>query len=720
LARTCNPKSPDLGFFCETLADIHKYVNIIKSMNCFFSFSMRAGLFAGLPSKIVVAPCLLGLGLVTSAGVSDSHGVDLSTLDRSVSAPDNFYQFANGGWLAKAKIPNDEPAEGAFHELSERSEATVLGILDHLASDHTLKPGTIERKIADFYRTALDDERADRLGAAPILGLLKECDEVSDPGSAILVSAKLSNLGVSSFFSDGIEADPTSSNRKMYMLAQGGIGLPDRDYYLNDDPTSKFLRQMYQAHISRTLELLGQEKKAAQTAAEHIFALETRLAKASRTSVQMRDVRSLVHRQSVASLAASSKVIPWKAYFAAVDLPSLAEVNNATPEFFKGLESALLETPPSDLKLYLRWRVMSVFSSALGKSFRDEDFRFSSAFTGQKEQSPKWRRALQATEVLGFAVGKLYVAKVFPATAKAKAKSLILALKESFRHRLATNPWMSASTKAEALRKLDKVMIKVGYPDRWESYEGLEVGTDSLADNLIRAAKFAHAKSVREFGKPVDRTKWQMTPQTVNAYYNPQNNEIVFPAAILQPPFFDPAADDASNFGGIGSVIGHEMSHGFDDQGRTFDANGNLRDWWTAEDATKFKALTDRLAAQYSQYTAVGNVKVNGQLTTGENVADLGGIHVAYDALEARPAGKKVAPIGGFTPEQRFFIAFAQIWRFKTTPQFAELLAKIDAHSPNPVRVSGTLVNVPEFVKAFGVPSGKGDAVPGSGTLRIW
>jgi putative endopeptidase len=633
---------------------------------------------------------------------------------------DDFYRFANGLWLDKATIPEDQPSQGAFSEVNTLSENTVHRILDRLAADGTLKPGTDERKVADFYRVALDDPLADRVGIKPIELLLKECDGVTDAASTILTAGRLSNVGVSAFFGSGIEGDAQDSRRKMFTITQGGLGLPDRDYYLNDDPTFKFLRQLYLGHVARSLTLIGYSAAESEDAANRIVAIETRLARASRTQVAMRDVKALVNKTSVARLEDSSTVIPWKEYFRVIDMDKLVEVNVATPEFFKGLEALLTEIPVSDLKLYLKWHTLSAFSEALGKRFRDEDFKFSSVLTGQKSPVPAWKRALHECDVLGFAIGKIYVRETFPAASKAKAKRLILALRGAFRKRLVDNAWMSSKTKTEALRKLDRITIKVGYPDKWESYRDLEVGTDSLASNFIRAAKYAHSKSVREFFKPTDRSQWGMTPQTVNAYYNPQNNEIVFPAAILQPPFFDPKADDASNFGAIGMVMGHEMTHGFDDQGRTFDALGNLRDWWTSEDAAKFKALTDRIAEQYSRYTAVGDTEVNGQLTIGENVADLGGIHIAYDALEAQLKGKPRSPVGGFTPEQRFFIAFAQIWRFKTTKQFAELLAKIDVHSPNPVRVSGTLFNVPEFVGAFGKATKPSSAAPGAGSLRIW
>ena len=682
---------------------------------------------SGVKPKIVLS--LLGLsglalpspGRAQTPPAGEKHGVDADLLDRTVKPDVNFYEFANGGWLKQTTIPADKPAIDGFTEVALRNEAILKGIVEKLAADPALPTDSEAKKISDFYRVGMDEALAERLGVAPLTPIFDKIEGVTDRESLLREIASLHRMGVGAGFEMAVEADFKDSRRKILILAQGGLALPDRDYYLKDDPQSKMLRERYVAYASKTLELAGEKPEDAAKDAADILALETRLAKASRTRVQMRDVNGLYHLMDLKALQALAPGLDWAAYFKETGLENPGQINVATPEFFQALDKTTAEIPLAQWKTYLRWQTLAAYTPYLSKPFADERFRFVAMLTGQKEQPPRWRRVLGTTEgVLGDAVGKLYVAQAFPPEAKQKALALVLNLKSALRGRIQKLDWMGAQTKAEAFRKLDTMIIKIGYPDKWKDYSGLKVGADSYVQNMIQASEFAFDRELKKAGKPVDRTDWGMTPQTVNAYYNPLNNEIVFPAGILQPPFFDAKADDASNYGAIGAVIGHEMTHGFDDQGRQFDSKGNLRDWWTAEDAKRFAERSAALVKQYGGYKAIDAVKVNGELTQGENIADLGGITVAFQAWKKTPQAKKREKIDGFTPEQRFFLAFGQIWRFKSSPEYTKLLANLDTHSPSPWRVRGTLVNVPDFIKAFGSGDPASDARPGSGAVRIW
>ena len=490
--------------------------------------------------------------------------------------------------------------------------------------------------------------------------------------------------------------------------------------------------------VSKLMTLAGDTPEEASATATDVLALETRLAHGSLTRVQLRDPDALYHKMTLKELKAQTPNLDWDRYFVEIGLPNPGEMNNGMPEFIKTLDATVSGSSLVSWKRYLRWHTVSTLSPYLSRSFGEESFRFSSLFTGQKEMTPRWRQVLRVTDgVLGEALGQLFVAEAFPPEAKRRAFALVQNLKGALRERIRNLDWMGETTKKQALSKLDAIKIKVGYPDHWLDYGRLKVEEDSYVQNVLRSNRFDFERMITRFGKPVDRTEWAMTPPTVNAYYNPLYNEIVFPAGILQPPFFDPRADDASNYGGIGMVIGHEMTHGFDDQGRKFDAAGNLRDWWTAEDAKRFTERGQALVKQYSAYQAVAGTDpkgadaayVNGELTQGENISDLGGLTVAYQAWRQTPQGRQKSnppanmPAGEgetFTPQQRFFLAFAQIWRGKMSPQMARLLVGLDSHSPNRWRVLGTLVNMPAFVEAFG-PGVEGTvARPGSGNVKIW
>ena len=664
---------------------------------------------------------LLTLPTVTPVFADEKHGVDLSTLDRKVKPADDFYEYANGGWLARTKLPADRPSAGAFEEIQERNNAILHAILEKSAKDTSAAPGSTARKVGDFYRTGLDEKKADLLGAKPLQPLLDQINAISDSASLLAEMARLHRDGVDVGFGFGVGQDDRDSAQQIAQVAQAGLGLPDRDYYLNDDPKTKDLRAQYAAHVTKMLALLDETPDAAKADTDSIMALETRLAKASLARVQMRDPVAMYHKMTVAALQTSAPQADWNLYFTTLGAPNPGPINVSTPDFMKEFAKSLNDVPLPQWKAYLRWHLLSSASPYLSKPFTDENFRFGSALAGMTKQSPRWRRVMGVTEgALGEALGQLYVDKAFPPAAKQRALDMVLNLKSALRDRITTLDWMGDATKTQALRKIDAIQIKIGYPDKWRDYSALVVGTDSYVQNVFRANEFGFQRELDKIGKPVDRTEWGMTPPTVNAYYNPNMNEIVFPAGILQPPFFDPKADDASNYGAIGAVIGHEMTHGFDDQGRQYDADGNLKDWWTPEDAKRFTERSKALVKQYGAYVAIDDVKVNGELTQGENIADLGGLKIAYIALEKSLEGKPRTKIGGFTPEQRFFLAFAQAWRSKQTPKMERLLATLDAHSPNRWRVIGTLTNMPAFIQAFGASSPGAPARLGSGSVDIW
>lgn len=678
------------------------------------------------------------------------HGVDLKTLDRAVKPDVDFYRFANGGWIDRTPLPADRPSIGAFEEVSVRNEAVLHTILERAAkqsqqgaSNRESKSNAgvsreILNKVGLFYRVGMDESLADRVGVEPLRPILREIDGVKDSGGLVQELARLHRVGISAGFEAGVAPDPKNSRQMIWQFGQGGLGLPERDYYLNADPRSTAIRKHYADYIVKSLTLLGESTEVATTAATDIVALETRLAKSSLAPVQMRDPNALYHRTTLAELKALTPGTAWDRYFTEADLPNPGDMNVGVPDFLKAFDTALAEVPLAQWKSYLRWHTISSLAPFLSRPFVEESFRFGTLFSGQKEQSPRWRRVLRVTDgALGEALGQLFVAEAFPVAAKRRALALVLNLKGALRERIQKLDWMGDETKSQALHKLDTLQIKVGYPDKWLDYGPLKVESDSFVQNVLRANEFDFHRAIAKVGKPVDRAEWGMTPPTVNAYYNPMFNEIVFPAGILQPPFFDPKADDASNYGAIGMVIGHEMTHGFDDQGRQFDADGNLKDWWTAEDAQRFAERGQALVKQYGAYKAVELAKtdakpetksetvlVNGQLTLGENISDLGGLTVAYEAWKQTPQGRQKATKAldkdSFAPRQRFFLAFAQIWRSKMSPEMARMLASLDAHSPNRWRVLGTLVNMPSFVEAFGPGDTGSVAQPGSGSVKIW
>ena len=688
---------------------------------------LRLAAFVGLNLPLVALPASAWAQTTFN---QPGHGVSIPSIDHSVKPADDFYQFANGGWLTQTPLPADKPAFGAFNEVDERNQAIVREIVEAASSDKAASAKTSRGKVGMFYRVGMDEARAERLGIKPLAPTLARINAIQDKKGLIAEIARLHREGVSAAFGVGVGQDAKDSTQVIAEVGQGGTGLPTRDYYVNQDEKSKAIRAQYVAHIARVFVLSGEKPDVAKLHAEGVLAFETRLAKASLAPVQLRDPSATYHKMSVAGLQSLAPQADWSLYLRTLGKPNPGDINVGMPDFMREVGKMVADTPLDQWKTYLRWFVLVNYSNTLNKAFVDENFAFASAITGQKVQTPRWKRILGATDgVLGDAIGQLYVERTFSPEAKARALALVKNLQAALREQIQGLDWMEPATKTQALRKLDAMRIKIGYPDKWRDYSALTVADDSYAQNLMRASDFTFNRELAKIGKPVERTEWGLTPPTVNAYYNPQLNEIVFPAGILQPPFFDAKADDASNYGGIGMVIGHEMTHGFDDQGRQFDADGNLKDWWTAKDAARFKERSGALVTQYSAYTAVADptspVKVNGELTQGENIADLGGLKIAYLAFQKTAEGKAGASanpplIEGYTPDQRFFLAYGQIWRWKIAPQMARLLAGADVHSPNQWRVYGPLVNFPPFVAAFGKPADATVVKPGSGTVSIW
>ncbi len=638
-----------------------------------------------------------------SAAPPATHGLDPADLDTTVAPCRDFYRYADGGWIAHAKMPAAYSRYGGFEELSDRNIDQVHRLLE----DVVRKAGGSTRGnpglLATFYGTAMDSARAEREGRRPIDPLLARIGALESKAGLAAEAARLHADGVAALFSLAGMADPGNSSRVIATAGQGGLSLPDRDYYFRSDSASQHVRTEFVAHVARTFGLLGEPGETAAVQAQAVMGIETALARASMTRVQQRDPRATYHKLPLDELRKLCPSLDWSAYLAAAGVPGVTELNVRQPGFFAALDSTLQAVPLADWKTYLRWQVVRAASPLLSTPFVNEDFRFQRVLSGATEMLPRWRRAIEATDrSLGEALGAVYVQTYFTPETKTRALELVKNLKAAFRDHIQNLPWMSDTTKAQALRKLDAMGVKIGWPDRWRDYAKLELEHDSFAANWMRANRFERAWRLGKIGGPVDRTEFSMTPPTVNARYSPSLNDILFPAGILQFPFFDPKADDALNYGGIGAVIGHEMTHGFDDSGRQYDAEGNLKDWWKAEDAKKYQVQVDRIVAQYDAYTVLDTVHVNGRLTTGENVSDLGGLTMSYAALQKALDGKPRPAIDGFTPEQRFFLSYARVWRQLVRPAEAVRRINTDPHSPGIWRVMGPLSNMPEFERAFG------------------
>ncbi|WP_045689936.1 M13 family metallopeptidase, partial [Hymenobacter sp. AT01-02] len=602
-------------------------------------------------------------------------GISVANIDPSVSPCDNFFQYASGSWLKNNPIPASEVRWGSFNLLADQNNAVMRQILQEAATNTSAAKGTNAQKVGDYYASGMDTVAIEKAGLKYLQPELARINAIKDLKGVQNELVRQQLYGTGAFFYVGVGQDEKKSTEYAVQFYQGGLSLPDRDYYLKDDARSKGIRSAYNTYLTNTFKLLGDSPAAAAKNAATVMRLETRLAKASRTRVALRDPQANYNKMTVAEANKQFPNLGLTAMLPAMKLGAAKTVIVGQPEFFKEESTMLKQEPVGDLKTYLRWHMASSLTSALPKAFGDEQFRFSQVLSGAKQQQPRWKRMNAATDrALGEAFGQLYVDKAFTPDTKAKAMTMVQNIREAMGEHIRKADWMSETTKQEALKKLNAFTVKIGYPDKWKDYSALNISRESYLQNVLAARKWAIMDNNSKFGKPIDRAEWGMTPPTVNAYYNPPMNEIVFPAGIMQPPFFDPKADDAVNYGGMGAVIGHEITHGFDDQGRQYDSEGNLRDWWTKEDAAKFEQRADMVGKQYSAFSPLDSVFVNGKLTMGENLADLGGLNIAYSALEKqlqKTYGNGARPkFDGFTPEQRFFLAWAQIWRTNARPEY--------------------------------------------------
>ena len=656
------------------------------------------------------------------------HSIDLGQFADDVRPADDFSRYVNAKWIAANPIPPDESRWGSFNVLRLQAEYQVKEILEDISKKSEGELDATERKIRDFYRTGMDVGKLAAEGDAPLAPLLGEIEAVKDMSGLSRVLGLLHRSGIGAFWAAGVDQDVKQSEIMALYMSQGGLGLPDRDYYLKDDEKSCGIREGY-ARFAAEMIAAAPSVAASAQATSTFVGTETKLAAASMTRVELRDIEAQYHKMTPDELAAIAPKIDWEAYWAAAEIAKPAYIIVCQPKFMEETSRIWIETPLEEIKQYLRWRVLDDLANFLGEDFSGRIFEFyGRTFRGAKEMKPRWRRVLDIVDaMLDQAVGETYVKRYFNEDAKKKIADLVEHLAAAYRGRIEALDWMSAETKAKAQAKLGAVIKKLGYPEKWKDYGPLEIGADSYAANYMRAYAFEFDRQMKKIGGPVDRAEWHMPPQMVNAYYNPPMNEIVFPAAILQPPFFDPAADLGVNYGGIGSVIGHELTHGFDDQGSLFDINGNLSNWWTPEDKARFDAKTAKLAEQYDKYEPLPGLHVNGKLTLGENIADLGGLVIAHDALrlaleDAARAGDAAAaaPIDGFTPYQRFFINYAITERGEIREEALRLQVQTDPHSPSPYRVNGPLSDMEEFYEAFGVKEGDALWRPEGDRVKIW
>jgi putative endopeptidase len=635
--------------------------------------------------------------------------LDVTAMDRTVDPCVDFYAYACGGWVKKNPIPSDQVRWDVYDKMFDEN-ATMLRQVLEVASKPDPKRSQVDREIGDLYTSCMDTATIDKAGIKPIekdLAAISGIASLSALGDVI--ATQQMDFGGGTLFSFGSQQDFKDSSQVIASVTQGGLSLPDRDYYLKDDAKSVETRQRYVAHLQKTFELLGDAKDAAAANAATVMAIETALAKASLTRVERRDPNHIYHRMKTEELVALSPSFPWSRFFSAVGLAGLHDLNVATPDFFKGMEALLKSESLDHWKVYLRSRLVTSASRTLASPFEAESFDFYSRYLrGQAEMPPRWKRCVRSVNGnLGEALGQSYVAKAFSPELKARAKKMVLEIEKAMEADIQSLDWMSQTTKKQALGKLHAVANKIGYPDHWRDYSSIKIARDDYAGNVRRATLFEDRRDVAKIGKPVVRDEWGMTPPTVNAYYNPSLNDINFPAGILQPPLFDPKMDDAPNYGDTGSTIGHELTHGFDDQGRRFDAVGDLRDWWTEVDGKEFEKRAACISDQYSQYVIVDDVKINGKLTLGEDVADLGGTMLAWRAWKDATKGKELKPQDSLTPEQRFFVGYGQSWCSVERPEDMRVRAATDPHSPSKYRANGVVTNMPEFRQAFSCKVGQ-------------
>ena len=666
-----------------------------------------------------LAFCALGAFAQTNL----SSGIDLKNLDTSIKPGNDFYHYAAGGWLKSHPLDAEHAENGAFVDLQELNQKRIQGIILEYASKPQQK-GSLGQKIGSLYNLMMDSVRLNREGWAPIKPTLDKIAAIKNIKEYQLVCSQLDRNGEGTMmFGIGVGADQKDAEWNLVGIGQGGLGLGERDYYVSDDPQNKRVLEAYKQYLKKLFMLTGTDEATAQKKMEAVLAIETRIAKVSYDQVKLRDIDANYHKMSYTQLVNDFPGIDWGNVFLASGFPAFDYIDVGQPEPIHEVEKILADTPLEDLKTYAEAKVISGATGRLSDDFRKVEFELDAALSGVKQDRPRWKRAVSLVSgSLGEAIGKLYVEKYFPESSKKKMLDLVHNLQTALAQRIDQATWMSQATKAQAKDKLQNFIIKIGYPDKWKDYSGLQVDDSlSLYENMKRISRWAVDKVIAEkVNKKVDKMEWGMTPQTINAYYNPSTNEICFPAAILQPPFFDPNADDAVNYGAIGGVIGHEMSHGFDDQGAQFDKYGNQHDWWTAQDKKNFDARTKVLADYFSNFEVLPGVKINGKQTLGENIGDNGGLNIAFTALQNEMKSRALTTVNGFTPEQRFFLAWARVWASNATPEVVKYLCTVDVHSPNMARVNAALPQIDAWYKAFNVKKGDKMFVPKNKRAHIW
>ncbi|HEX8411152.1 MAG TPA: M13 family metallopeptidase [Thermoanaerobaculia bacterium] len=638
------------------------------------------------------------------------HGMDLTNVDRSVSPCDDFYQYSTGGWQKANPLPATYSRFGRFEEVADRNRERLRAILETAAKTENAEPGSATQKLGDFWTTCMNETALEAQGAAPIQRDLDRIAAISSRTGVVAELHRQHQLGLAPLFRFSAQNDFKSSRNVIAAVSQAGLGLPDRDYYLRDDEKFTTTRRQYGQHLAKMFELAGVPAAKAQTDAERVIALETQLARASMARVDMRKPENVYHLTSVSELQSNAPQFNWSTYFSTLGLNDLRSLNVAQPEYFREASRLLDEAPLESWKAYLRWNLLDAAAPYLSSAFANQDFAFrGQTLSGQKEIQPRWQRCVRAADAnLGELLGQEYVKTAFTPEAKAKMNSLIDNLIAALRDDIPHLTWMGPETKTAALAKLNAFRRRIGYPDKWIDYTSLNVGRTSYVENVVAANAFRVRRAVSRVGNPDDPNEWGFfTPSTVNAGYSPTRNDITFPAGILQPPFYDPSADDAYNYGGIGTVIGHEMTHGFDDQGAKFDAEGNLRNWWTDADLQNFQARAKCIAGQYGSWVVEDDLKLQGNLVTGEAIADLGGATLALRAYQKSLRGKDRVTVDGFTPEQRFFLGFAQVWGQTMSTEEGRRRALTDPHAPGPARVNLTVSNMPEFADAWSCPVGR-------------
>ncbi|HEV7178859.1 MAG TPA: M13 family metallopeptidase [Candidatus Baltobacteraceae bacterium] len=671
-------------------------------------------------AAVVAAVAFLFADGTVRAAATKVSGIDLGSLDRTCKPCTDFYQFANGNWIKKNPIPAAYASWGSFNILQNHNTDVLHSLLNQ-ASDAKAASGTNEQKIGDFYASCMDLNSIEGAGTAPLDPLLKSVAGITDTKSVAPVVAALQLQGVDAFFGFGSGADFKNSSLNIAQVGQSGLGLPDRDYYLKTDAKSKAIQQAYVAHMTTMFGLIGEAPAQAAADAQTVMDMETSLAKNQKSRVEERDPKAIYNPTDLAGLEKMAPNFDWASFMSGSGVTPSA-INVAEPSYFEAFSTQLATWTPAQIQTYLRWHVVHAFAYALPQKFVDANFDFfSKTLSGTKEQLPRWKRCVRATDgALGEALGQAYVAKEFPPAAKARALELVNYVKATLHSDIGTLSWMSPATKQKAAEKLDAFVVKVGYPNKRRDYTNFDVTKGPYADNVIAGNVFASKYDYAKIGKAVDKQEWGMTPPTVNAYYNPTQNDINFPAGILQPPFFDSNADMAVNFGAIGAVIGHESTHGFDDQGRQFDKVGNLSDWWTATDAANFNKRSQCIVDQFDALSPVPGVHEQGKLVEGEAIADLGGLTIAYKAFERWQATHPRQTLDGFTPEQRFFLGWAHVWASNERPQYASMLATVDPHPYDKFRVNATLSNMPEFAKAWGCKLPAAMVRPAKDRCQIW